>query len=244
MPEGPSIRILRELLDPFTGDTVMKASAIAKGIDAKCLEGQKITAFKTWGKNLLICFPEFTIRIHLMMFGMYRVNEHRDKPAKLGLYFDDGEINFYACVVELLERPLDELYDWQADVMNPHWSTAKAIKKLRAKPEMLACDALMDQHIFAGVGNIIKNEALFRARVHPESKVGDMPPAKLKQLIAEAVHYSFDFLKWKKAGILKRHWEAYDKKTCPRDHVALHEEVLGKSKRRTFYCDVCQKLYA
>ena len=59
--------------------------------------------------------------------------------------------------------------------MNDDWDPKKAKKKLKAAPDMLACDALLDQNIFAGSGNIIKNEVLFRIFVHPASKVGNLP---------------------------------------------------------------------
>jgi endonuclease-8 len=93
------------------------------------------------------------------------------------------------------------------------------------------------------VGNIIKNEVLFRTKIHPLSKVGELPPAKLKELTGETVNYAFDFLEWKKAFVLKKHWLAYNKKVCPRDHTPIHKEPLGKGKRQTFYCPKCQKLY-
>jgi endonuclease-8 len=108
---------------------------------------------------------------------------------------------------------------------------------------MLACDALLDQQMFSGAGNIIKNEVLFRIRVHPLSRIGALPAAKLRQLVDEARKYSFDFLQWKKANVLKRHWLAHTKTTCPRCNVALREKELGKSRRRSFYCNRCQIKY-
>ncbi len=86
-------------------------------------------------------------------------------------------------------------------------------------PEMLVCDALLDQNVFAGVGNIIKNEVLFRIRLHPLSKVGALPPKKLRQLVDEARRYSFDFLEWKRAFVLRKHWLAHTKRTCPRCRI-------------------------
>lgn len=55
----------------------------------------------------------------------------------------------------------------------------------------MVCDALLDQQIFSGVGNIIKNKVLFRIRVHPESVVTKLPPSKLNELVKEAKVYSF-----------------------------------------------------
>jgi endonuclease VIII len=102
---------------------------------------------------------------------------------------------------------------------------------------------LLDQNIFSGVGNIIKNEVLFRIKVHPLSLVSKLPAAKLNALVREASAYSFDFLKWKKEFVLKKHWLAHTKKICPRDKEPLEKKHLGKTKRRSFYCNKCQYLY-
>ena len=243
MPEGPIIVILKEAVQQFNGQTILNASGDGKYIDAGFLKGQNITDFKSWGKHFLICLPTFTVQVHLMMFGSYRINEHSDKQARLHLQFENGELNFYACVLHLIETPLDDVYDWSADVLSPVWDAKKAIKKLREQPELLACDALMDQQLFAGVGNIIKNEVLFRTRIHPLSLVNKLPAKKLKEMIAEAVNYSFDFLKWKKEKTLSRHWEAYHRKICPRNHIPFHKKDTGKSHRASYYCDACQVWY-
>lgn len=243
MPEGPSIVILKEAVQQFKGQQVIDASCNNKSLDPGRLIGQTIIDFKSWGKHFLICFPEFTVRIHMMMFGSYRINTHTDKPARLHLHFADGELNFYSCLLLLIEEPLDTIYDWEADVMNAAWNPKKAIKKMKNNPELLACDALMDQQIFSGVGNIIKNEVLFRTRIHPLSLVNSLPAKKMKELLDEAVNYSFEFFKWRKAGVLKRHWLAYHKKICPRDGAAFHVADTGKSHRASFYCGICQKIY-
>ena len=108
---------------------------------------------------------------------------------------------------------------------------------------MMVTDALLDQTIFAGVGNIIKNEVLYRIKVHPKNKVGNLPTKQLNDLIKEARNYSFDFLKWKKEYTLRKHWLAHTKKTCMRDGDKIIKEYLGKTQRRTFFCDTCQMLY-
>ena len=104
-----------------------------------------------------------------MLFGSYRINERRPTVPRLSLQFKNDEINFYACSLKYIEGNLDEAYDWQADVMADAWNPRAARRKLKLQPTMLVCDALLDQSIFAGVGNIIKNEVLFRIRVHPKA---------------------------------------------------------------------------
>lgn len=245
MPEGPSLVIAREAMQDFVGKKVLAATGNVKTFDPSLLKNKKLTSIRTWGKHLLLGFGEkLTVRIHFLMFGTYRVNEQKESPARLALEFAKGkELNFYTCAVRLLEAPADEVYDWTADVMNESFDPAKALKKLKANPEMLACDALLNQEIFSGVGNIIKNEVLFRIKVHPESKVGLMPLKKQKELVKEAVNYAYDFLEWKKEFKLREHWLAHTKRTCPRDNIPFSKGHLGKTDRRSFWCEKCQVLY-
>ncbi|CAN7690246.1 endonuclease [Pseudoduganella sp. LjRoot289] len=247
MPEGPSIVILKEQAAGFTGRTIAAASGNSKAVDFARLPGQPIVSLRSWGKHFLIELPELVLRIHFLLFGSYLINERKDAQLRLGLQFDDGaELNFYTCAVkqlELAECSLDQLYDWRADVMSDQWSAALALKKLRAVPDKLACDALLDQHIFSGVGNIIKNEVLFRLRIHPLSRVGALPAAKLRELVKQARLYSFEFKAWKQAFVLRQHWLVHTRTQCPRCNIPLAKGHLGTTKRRSFYCENCQKLY-
>ena len=242
MPEGPSIVILKEAIAQFNRKKVIKATGNAK-IDMKRLEHTTIRAIKSWGKHLLIVFKNFSVRVHMGLFGSYQINSHGKRNASLHMQFGDEEVNFYISKIKVIEGPLSKVYDWSADIMNKKWDTEKAIKKMQDRPKRMICDALLDQDIFSGSGNIIKNEALFRAKVHPESLCGDIPVEKLKELIAEVIKFSNDFLKWGKQHILGKHLEAYGKDTCPRNHVPFHKNPTGKGKRNTYYCTVCQVKY-
>jgi endonuclease-8 len=242
MPEGPSILILKEALQIFKGKKAIAVSGNSK-IGIQRLKDEKIVDFKSFGKQLLICFKTFTVRIHLMLYGSYRINEEKETPPRLSLEFKNGKLNFYACSVKFIETALNEVYDWSADVMSPKWDPKAAFKKLRQTPDTLVCDALLDQQIFAGVGNIIKNEVLFRVKINPLSRIGAIPDRRLRLLIKETQRYCFQFLEWKKKFELKKHWLAHTKTICPRDHVRFSFGYLGKTKRRTFYCDICQVLY-
>jgi len=243
MPEGPSLVILRELVQPFKGLHVLDAHGNSK-IDKARLIGQRIVALRTWGKHFLIEFHGFSVRIHFLMFGSYCINERKDKPVRLSLGFARGrELNFYTCAVRYIERGLDQEYDWTGDVLSNTWDAAAARRKLRNMPDTLVCDALLDQNVFAGVGNIIKNEVLFRIRVHPLSTIGALPARKLSELVLQARQYSFEFLEWKKAFVLKQHWLAHTKRTCPRCNIPLTKAHLGTTNRRSFYCERCQVRY-
>jgi endonuclease-8 len=244
MPEGPSIIILKEAACIFKGKRIISAEGSAKTINIQELVGQKLVDIKSWGKHFLICLPKFTIRIHLMMFGSYTINERKETKPRLTLIFaDHQEINFYACSVRRIDQPLDEIYDWSADVMNEKFDTRRANAKLRGHPTMFVCDAILDQQIFAGAGNIFKNEVLYRIRIHPLSKIGALPDTKRRELVREVVQYGKDFLQWKKAFVLRKHWLAHTKKTCVRDGNKLTKAYLGETNRRSFYCEICQRLY-
>src|SRR5581483_1893714 len=84
-------------------------------IEKERMLNQRILDFKSWGKHFLICFKDFTVKIHFLLFGSYRINERREMAPRLSLLFKKGEINFYACSVKILEGNIDELYDWSAD---------------------------------------------------------------------------------------------------------------------------------
>ena len=244
MPEGPSLLILKEKINELhlEGQTIESASGSAE-IDLEKIIGKKINTIKTWGKHFLICMPDLTIRIHLMMFGTYLINERKSTPLKLSLAISDTELNFYTCVVKLIEGDINKVYDWDADIMSDTWNQSNAIKKIQAEGKAFICDLLLDQNIFSGVGNIIKNEALYRARIHPLSTTANLPLSKLKLLIMETRAYSFDFLKWRKQGTLSRHWEVYNRKTCPQGHP-IEKINIGKNKRSSFVCIVCQQKYS
>jgi endonuclease-8 len=244
MPEGPSIVILREETRRFVGKIIREASGNSR-LDKQPLVDQHIRSIRSFGKQFLIELPQLTVRIHFMLFGSYAIDARKEnRVPRLQLGFARGaEMNFYACSVRYLTGNLDELFDWRTDVMSDAWDSRLALRRLRAKPNVLVCDALLDQDIFAGVGNIIKNEVLFRQRVHPLSKVGALPAAKLRALVKDARDYSFLFLDWKKKFVLRKHWQAHNKSMCPRDHVKFTFGMLGVRHRRSFYCELCQKRY-
>lgn len=242
MPEGPSILILRESLEAFKGKKVLSVSGNAK-TDLEKARGQKVNDFKSFGKQFLICFDDFFIRIHLLMFGSYRINEKKDSPPRLNLVFKNGELNFYNCSVKVIGGNVDELYDWRKDVLSDNWDPKLAEKTIKKLKSDLVCDVLLNQDIFAGVGNIIKNEVLFRIRVHPASVIPELPPKKLKELVREARQYSWDFYHWKKDFVLRAHWLIYKKGQCPRCKIKSTNTYLGKTNRLTSYCGNCQILY-
>ena len=244
MPEGPSILILKEAAQKFIGQTIVSAKGNAK-VDMHLLTGSTFKEYRIYGKQSFLVLNKAVIRIHLLLFGSYSVDEQTkpDRQLRLHLKFENGDLYFYSCSVKVLEKKIIKEIDWQADVLSDEWKPAKAKKKLKILPKEMVCDVLLDQSIFSGVGNIIKNEVLFRIGVHPESLVGNLPPKKLNALIFEARNYSFDFLRWKKEYVLKKNWLAHTKKICSKCGGPITKKHTGTTNRRSFFCEEDQKLY-
>lgn len=106
MPEDSSIVILRDEAAHFAGHAILRAEGNAR-IDMQRLPGQRVSSIRSFGKQTLIELPAFAIRVRLLMFGSYRIDERKDTALRLSLGFDNGELNFYSCSVHLLEGELD-----------------------------------------------------------------------------------------------------------------------------------------
>ena len=242
--EGPSLTIATEEFAPFCGLKIKKATGNTKILDLSEIQGQKLKAVKSWGKHLLLFIDDFTIKVHFLLFGTYRIDDDRkNRKPRLLLTFSNGHrIFFYSCSVKKInytENTIHEIYDWSVDTMSAQWNPVQAFRSIQSQPKEMVCDILLDQNIFSGVGNIIKNEVLYNIRVHPEAKVGQLSPEKLRAMVKEARRYTLQFYKWKKKFELKKHWKVMRKSICPLGHK-ITKIITGKRKRFSFICPICQ----
>ena len=241
MPEGPSILIAAEEMSKAINHTVLKVAGNSK-IPIKKMKGQKLVDIGSWGKHLLLFFSKDVLKIHFLLFGSYSIDEPKEnRQSRLELHFKKIKLFFYACSVQYLADDPDKVYDWSADILSPSWDSEKAFTKVSKHPKAMLCDILMDQHIFAGVGNIIKNEVLYNLKLRPEHTVKSLSPKKLRALIDEAHSYSWKFFYWKKNYELKKHWIVMRKKVCEVCGGPVTRAVTGNFKRLSYYCKHCQK---
>jgi endonuclease-8 len=247
--EGPSLYLAARQLQPFKGQTVLSVSGNSK-IEKERMLNKRVKSIFSWGKHLVIQFDEFALRTHFMLFGAFEatVNDstltgdyRRSYTPRLQLDFENGDIKLFNCSVKFLETGNARAgYDFTIDIMSPKWDADQALDAVRARPGAEIADLLLDQEIFAGVGNIIKNEVLWRVRIHPGVRVKDIPPSEIQKLIAETKKFALLFYKWRKVFLLRKHLDIYQKSICPRCGANVKREKTGKRNRVSHFCPVCQ----
>src|SRR5215213_8588136 len=247
--EGPSLYLAARQLKPFRGKTVLSVSGNSK-IEKERILKKEVKNIFSWGKHLVIQFDEFALRTHFLLFGAFEAEVNhssltgdykRSYTPRLQLDFENGTIKLFNCSVKYLEtRNAKAGYDFTIDIMSPKWNSEKAFASIVSKPDVEIADILLDQEIFAGVGNIIKNEVLWRVRIHPETKAKNITPSELKKLIAETKKFSLLFYKWRKVFLLRKHLDIYQKSICPRCGAKVKREKTGKRNRISHFCPACQ----
>ena len=247
--EGPSLHLAAEQLQPFAGRRIQSVSGNSK-IGIERLSGLKVNEIFAWGKHLVFQFDMFALRVHFMLWGTFAATVRKQSvtgdyrragPPRLVLNFPNGEITIWAASVKFVEDPhARAAYDFAADVMAQEWDGRAALAKVRTFPRAEIADVLLDQAIFAGVGNIIKNEVLFRTRVSPFAKVRDISDRKLRAIVSDARTFSLRFLELRRIFSLRKSLEIYRRSVCPRCGSKVERRVHGQRARRSFFCVRCQ----
>jgi len=239
MPEGPSILHLRNQLLPFKGKIVREAGGYGP-MPTAWINGKKLLDIETWGKHLLFIFSNGTVRVHLGLFGDVLVNERKKVNRSFYLEFAKGEINGYVVRAEKLTAPA-EVYDWRTDILSKHFDPLYVKSLLKGKGSKTINDVMMDQKIFSGVGNILRNETLYRAGIHPLSVTGKIPAAKITRLVKEAAKYAQLF--YRELETNKSHTFAVYQQQYATDGSTVTMMISPKSKRKIFFSEHKQKLY-
>lgn len=239
--EGPSLVILKEELKQFEKKKVLKVLGNSR-LPIKNLEGKSLKKIETWGKMIFLFFSgNIVTRTHFLLFGSYRINDPKPGSSpRLQLEFSNGIVYFYACAFSMDAKASLEELDPRVDVLSEQWDENFVTKLLNTKGDPHLCDLFLDQNLFAGAGNIVKNEVLYNIRRHPLTKLSDIDLKDRKKLVHAVRAYCENFYEWKKKFELRKHWQVYKKFKCKLCESALKREKLGKGKRSTFYCPFCQ----
>ncbi|MEM2280729.1 MAG: hypothetical protein QXZ68_01900 [Candidatus Bathyarchaeia archaeon] len=258
MVEGPTakayaIKITNNFRDEVITEILIKSRKVFTPIEK--IVGKAFLRADSLGKNILLFFEGNTaIRLHLMMFGaihIYKINEPLLKPKERVRLMAAGErrklVVYNAPIVEvdekdkILERLKSEL---GPDPLSNEWNKTEAIKNIISLPDQKIGIALLNQSIIAGVGNILRNEILFRAKVHPERKIADLTIQEIENIVHHTEHLSKEFLnrKLQSKGI-KELLFVYNRfssfcKVCGHPIKFYMQKPIN---RKTFVCENCQK---
>ncbi len=200
MPEGDTLARTADGLRPhLIGRTVIAARA-RSGAQVGRLVGARIDAVEALGKNLLMRFSNgLELRTHLRMHGTwhrYRPGERWRRPAGRAVLVVEVEgavaVCFDAPVVELFEARAEGIHPALArlgpDLLAGEFDAGEAVRRFR-EPDRAAVrigEALLDQRIVAGIGNIYRSEVMFIERVDPFCSIAALDDATLERLILTA----------------------------------------------------------
>lgn len=251
--EGPSIHLAAEQLRPFVGRRILEVSGNST-IGITRLRRKTVRDIFAWGKHLVFQMDGFAMRVHFLLWGTFAATVNgasvtgdyrRSGPPRLVLTFANGEITIWSASIAFVDHArVREKYDFSVDVLSPTWDPKAAARKTRRHPDAEIADVLLDQTIFAGVGNIIKNEVLFRTRTSPFATVRSLSPKTLRAIVEDARVFSFRFLELRREFALRANLEVYGRSVCPRCGGKISRRVHGQRQRRSFFCSNCQPLPA
>jgi len=249
--EGPSLYLAAEWLEPFIGKTILGVEGNTT-IGKERLDGKTILDIFSWGKHLVFQFDDFALRVHFLLYGSFEAilkdqkitGDYQKKQVnpRLALIFEKGQIVFYSCSLKYFETSRSRiLYDFSTDIMSSMWDSKKALNALKNHQEDEVADVLLDQTIFSGVGNIIKNEVLFLVKRKPTTFIKKMSNSFLQKIVKNAQQFSHQFYEWRKQFVLKKHYRIYRKSFCPLCGEKICRIKTGKRERISFFCPKCQK---
>lgn len=199
MPEGDTIFQTAAALRPLLlGQPIVAARARIPGPAIERVVGTHVTSVEPVGKHMLIRFDNgLALHTHLRMGGTwhrYAPGERWRMPAwRARVVLEVPEhvvVCFNAPVAELMEdRAVDvhpALVSLGPDLIRADFDADEAFQRLRAQPDLEIAEALLDQRVLAGIGNVFKCEVLFIESTNPWTNVGAISDDKLHGLIATA----------------------------------------------------------
>lgn len=157
----------------------------------------------------------------------------------------------------LLEEEKNELELLGPEPLEKNFTFSVFKEQISKKPKGKIKTVLMDQRVFAGIGNIYSDEVLFASGIHPESLVESIPDKKLKEIfvnIKKILKKGLDFggdstsdyrTPTGEKGSFQLHHRAYQRTGEQCSKKGCQGEILRKvvAGRSTHFCSEHQKLF-
>jgi endonuclease VIII len=242
MPEGDALRRAAARLQPLVGEQVEVETphprAAVKGI-AERLDGHRLVGVEAVGKNLLLRFDGgLVLRSHLRMSGRWFVEprgaRRTGRPWLVLRGRDREAVLWNGPVLELRDDAVRRL---GPDILAepPDLDAMVANLRLRGARREIG-EALLDQRLVAGIGNLWKAEALWEARVSPWRSLQELSDAELRSLLRHAHR----LMRASVAGV-GRAWRVYRRRVCPQCGTRIRSRGQGDDNRTTYWCPGCQR---
>ena len=256
MVEGPTAKAYAiKIRNELSGEIIREVFTKRVYIPPDKLVGKRFLSSDSIGKNILLFVDDVAIRLHLMMYGsihIYQLNEPLLKPkSQVRLLIRGAEkklVAYNAPIVEIdkRDRILEKLRrDLGPDPLSDEWSREEALRNIMKFPEEKIGVIILDQSVIAGIGNILRNEILFRAKVNPEKKVMDLSRREVERIVSISEELSREFLKFKlerkRIKPLLLVYNRYRGK-CRICGAPIKFYMQKPINRKTFICENCQKM--
>jgi endonuclease VIII len=273
MPEGDTIfRAARALHRALAGQTVTafdsQLPALNRIHEDAPVTGRTIERVIAAGKHLLMHFSgDLVLRTHMRMNGswhIYRPGERWQRARRDMRILISTEtfeaVGFNIPVAEFTSsRALsrhNELRRLGPDLLSDEFRTSEAVQRIRERGTTPIADALLNQRVVAGLGNVYKSEVLFMCRVNPFTLVRDVGDDKLAAIVdtaqqvlranvsealAPMTTYSGFRKTTRRASPRERLW-VYGRARlpCRRCGTPVRIRKQGLDARLTYWCPECQ----
>lgn len=185
MPEGDTVfRTAAVLRDALVGKTLTRCDVRVPRYATADLTGHPVDEVISRGKHLFIRVGTASIHSHLKMDGAWRVTRRgapQRQPHKIRILLEAGEVAAAGVdlgVLEVLDRATDTdaVAHLGPDLLDATWDPGQAAANLTADPDRPIADALLDQRVLAGIGNVYCTELCFvfgRLPTSPVATVAD-----------------------------------------------------------------------
>src|SRR4051812_35035623 len=244
MPEGDSLHRAARRLQALVGERVEVETphprAAVKGLVER-LDGRRLEGVAAVGKNLLLRFEGgLVIRSHLRMSGRWRVERRgvprRGKPWLVLRGAEHEAVLWSGAVLELVTSC--HLPRLGPDILDEPPDFETMLARLRTQPEREIGDALLDQRLVSGIGNLWKAEALWEARVSPWRRVEETAEDEVLSVL-EAAHR---LMRTSVAGARPpRRVYRRTGRACPRCGGPIRSAPQGDNVRTAYWCPQCQE---
>jgi endonuclease-8 len=245
VPEGDSLHRAAQRLQVLVGERVEVETphprAAVKGLAGR-LDGRRLEEVEAVGKNLLLRFEGgLVLRSHLRMKGRWRIEPRgtarAGRPWLVLRGAEHEAVLWNGAVLELIAgRGAPRL---GPDILGEPPDYATMLARLRATPpEREVGDALLDQRLVAGIGNLWRAEALWEARISPWRRLGELDEEDLRSVLAAAHSLMLTALEGRRP---QRRVYRRAGRACPRCGGIVRSRPQGDHARTAYWCPECQR---